>query len=66
MVAILEIKIFHNLKTNIMWYIIIGFIASIIWIAYEMYTAPHGEETKEGFRVTKPGKKISDLWRKQS
>ena len=24
------------------------------------------EETKDGFRITKPGRKISDLWRKQS
>jgi len=45
-----------------MIYIAIGFITSIIWIAYEMYTAPTMDD--EG-RTTKPGKKISDLWRKR-
>jgi hypothetical protein len=49
-----------------MWYIIFGFIISTLWIGYEMWSAPHGEETKDGFKITKPGKKFSDLWRKRS
>ena len=49
-----------------MIYLIIGFVGATLWIAYEMYTAPRGEETKDGFKITKPGKKLSDLWRKQS
>ena len=43
-----------------------GMLFSAIWIAYEMYTAPTGEETEDGLKITKPGKKLSDLWRKQS
>ena len=49
-----------------MWYLLLFFIPSTVWIAYEMWAAPHGEETEKGFRITKPRKKISDLWRKQS
>lgn len=45
---------------------LIGMFVSFIWIAYELYTAPHGEETEQGFKITKPGKKLTDLWRKQS
>ena len=48
-----------------MWSMLAGMFLSFLWIAYEMYTAPSGEETKDGFRITKPGKKISDLWRKR-
>ena len=40
-----------------------GLLFSTIWIAYEMYTAP---EMDDNGRITKPGKKLSDLWRKQS
>lgn len=34
-----------------------------LWTAYEIYRAPLMDE-KTG-RVIKPGKKISDLWRKR-
>ncbi len=44
-----------------MIYFAIGFIVSVIWIAYEMYTAPTMDDNG---KITKPGKKISDLWRK--
>jgi hypothetical protein len=33
-----------------------------LYIAYHMYIAP---EMDEQGRITKPGKKISDLWRKR-
>ena len=45
-----------------MIYFIIGIIGSIIWIGFEMYCAPMMDD--DG-KITKPGKKISDLWRKQ-
>ena len=48
-----------------MWYLIIGLVLSTLWIAYEMWSAPLGEETKDGFKIIKPGKKFRDLWRKQ-
>ena len=37
-------------------------ILSGLFIAYHMYIAP---EMDEQGRITKPGKKISDLWRKR-
>jgi hypothetical protein len=37
-------------------------ILSSLYIAYLMYTAPEMDD--EG-RIIKPGKKISDLWRKR-
>ena len=45
-----------------MIYFIIGIVGTILWMAYEMYTAPYMDD--DG-RITKPGKKLSDLWRKQ-
>jgi hypothetical protein len=45
-----------------MIYFIIGIVGTILWMAYEMYTAP---EMDDNGRITKPGKKISDLWRKR-
>ena len=45
-----------------MMYIVIGIIGTTIWMAYEMYTAPMMDDNG---RITKPGKKISDLWRKR-
>lgn len=33
-----------------------------LWIAFEIYRAPMMDESG---RVIKPGKKLSDLWRKQ-
>lgn len=46
-----------------MIYFIIGIVGSFIWIAFEMWRAPMMDE-KTG-RIIKPGKKISDLWRKR-
>ena len=57
MVSILE-------KENriIMIYFIIGIVGTILWIAYEMYTAPMMDD--DG-RITKPGNKLSDLFKKK-
>ena len=33
-----------------------------LWIGFEMYRAPMMDENG---RITKPGKKLSDLWRKR-
>ena len=57
MVPILETK---NFKYMI--YFIIGIVGSILWIAYEMYTAPMMDD--DG-RITKPGNKLSDLFKKK-
>lgn len=46
-----------------MQYFIIGIIGTILWIAFEMWRAPMMDDNG---KITKPGKKISDLWRKQS
>jgi len=45
-----------------MIYFIIGMVLAAIWIAFEMYRAPMMDDYG---RITKPGKKISDLWRKR-
>ena len=57
MVSILETK---NFKYMI--YFIIGIVGSILWIAYEMYTAPMMDD--DG-RITKPGNKLSNLFKKK-
>ena len=46
--------------------IIIGLVLffSGLWIAFEMWRAPMMDE--QTGKIIKPGKKISDLWRKQS
>jgi hypothetical protein len=49
-----------------MWYVIIALVISTLWIAYEMWSAPMGEETEKGYREIRPKKKFKDLWRKQS
>lgn len=41
--------------------IIIIFIVTVLWIAIEMYRAPMMDENGN---IVKPGKKISDLWKK--
>jgi hypothetical protein len=33
-----------------------------LWISFEIYRAPMMDENG---RITKPGKKLSDLWRKR-
>ena len=48
-----------------MKYIILFFVVSTIWIAYEMWRAPMGEETENGYRELRPPKKFKDLWRKR-
>lgn len=45
-----------------MMYIAIGIIGTTIWMAYEVYCAPMMDDYGN---ITKPGKKISDLWRKR-
>jgi hypothetical protein len=46
-------------------YQIVGiiFIFAGLWIAFEFYRAPMMDE--ETGRIIKPGKKLSDLWRKR-
>lgn len=61
-------KFFGN-KTNFMnVFVVIGifYVISAIWIGYEMWKAPLAEETKDGgFRIIKPGRKLSDLFKKR-
>ncbi len=45
-----------------MMYIAIGIIGTTIWMAFELYRAPMMDDDGN---ITKPGKKISDLWRKR-
>ena len=52
-----------QVKLNNMIYLIIGFVGSAIWIGFEMWRAPMMDETTG--KIIKPGKKISDLWRKR-
>ena len=60
MVSILEIEVYTIMEM----YEIFGLfmILSGLFIAYHMYVAP---EMDEQGRITKPGKKFSDLWRKR-
>lgn len=49
-------------------YTIFGIIILIllIWLAFELWRAPIAEETEEeGFKIIKPGKKLSDLFKKR-
>jgi len=64
-VAVLEIQIFYA-KLLIMLYIGTVLILVSLWIAFEIWRAPYGEETEQGFKIIKPAKKLSDLWRKES
>ena len=57
MVPILEKQ---NFKYMI--YFVIGIIGTTIWMAFEMYTAPMMDD--DG-RITKPGNKLSDLFKKK-
>jgi hypothetical protein len=45
-----------------MIYFVIGIIGTTLWMIYEMYTAPMMDD--DG-RITKPGKKLSDLFKKK-
>ena len=57
MVPILEKQ---NFKYII--YFVIGIIGTTLWMIYEMYTAPMMDD--DG-RITKPGNKLSDLFKKK-
>ena len=52
----------ENLNYRNMIYIIIGFIGTTLWMAYEMYTAP---EMDDNGRITKQGNKLSDLFKRK-
>ena len=45
-----------------MIYFIIGIVGTTFWMVYEMYTAPMMDD--DG-RITKPGNKLSDLFKKK-
>lgn len=42
----------------------ITFILVGVWIAFELWRAPVGEETEDGYKEIRPTKKISDLFKK--
>jgi len=48
-----------------MIYILIGFLSSVIWIGFEMWRAPMGEENENGYKELRPPKKIKDLFKKK-
>ena len=45
-----------------MKFVALFMIISGLWIAFEIYRAPMVDNNG---RITKPGKKLSDLWRKR-
>jgi len=45
-----------------MKFVALFMIVSGLWIAFEIYRAPMVDNSG---RITKPGKKLSDLWRKR-
>jgi hypothetical protein len=45
-----------------MIYFIIGIVGTTLWMVYEMYTSPMMDD--DG-RITKPGNKLSDLFKKK-
>lgn len=51
-------------KVKIMKVLAVTLIFVGLWIAFEMWRAPMMDE--ETGKIIKPGKKISDLWRKRS
>jgi hypothetical protein len=46
-----------------MTYFIIGIVGTFLWMAYEFYRSPMMDDNGN---VIKPGKKLSDLWRKRN
>jgi hypothetical protein len=64
MVAVLENKIFYAnaIKTTNMKYILLIASITTLWMAYEIWRAPMMDESG---KVLKPGKKLSDLWKKK-
>jgi hypothetical protein len=50
-----------------MKWLVIGFILTAIWLAFEIWRAPLMEEKEDGRLVTKrPTKKLSDLFKKNN
>jgi hypothetical protein len=45
-----------------MIYFIIGIIGTTLWVAFEMYRAPMMDDNG---KIIKPGRKLSDIWRKR-
>jgi hypothetical protein len=45
-----------------MIYFIIGIVGTILWMAFEMWRAPFMDDNG---RITKPGNKLSDLFKKK-
>ncbi len=64
MVAVLENKILYANAINPinMKYLIIVVIITTLWMAYEIWRAPMMDESG---RIIKPGKKLSNLWKKK-
>jgi len=52
----------EKLNYKDMIYIIIGIIGTILWMAFEMWRAPMMDDNG---RITKPGNKLSDLFKKK-
>ena len=46
-----------------MIYLIIGIFGTFLWMVFEFYRAPMMDDNGN---ITKPGKKLSDLWRKRN
>ena len=55
-------NILNNLKTKIMKFIALFMIISGLWIAFEIYRAPMVDNSG---KITKPGKKLRDLWKQK-
>ena len=45
-----------------MCYFLIGIMCTTLWVVYEFYRAPTMDNNG---KVTKPGKKLKDLWQKR-
>jgi len=52
----------EKLNYKDMIYIIIGIIGTTLWMAFEMWRAPMMDDNG---RITKPGNKLSDLFKKK-
>lgn len=45
-----------------MQYFVIGIVGTFIWMAFEMWRAPHMDE--QTGRITKPSKKFKDFFKR--
>jgi hypothetical protein len=52
----------EKLNYKYMIYFIIGIIGTTLWIAFEMWRAPMMDDNG---RITKPGNKLSDLFKRK-